>query len=461
MRFVNRQAELVILADKWQNKEAQFIVIYGKRRIGKTALCTHFAKGKPHIYYMCERITAEKQLQKFTELLAEYYRDDFLPEKGFKDWETVFKYIAAKQEKLLIIIDEYPYLVDTDESIPSTFQKAWDLHLTQSQVCLIILGSSISMMEQSALSYKSPLYGRRTGQLLIKPFSFKELNDYFPEKKFAEKLAIYTTAGGTPLYLNKFYQKDYWQVLEKEILSKGQPLYEEVEFLLREELKEPRNYFVILESISLGKHKLGEIINETGFDKGIVSRYLSILESLHITKREVPITEKMPEKSRKSLYLIDDNFVNFWFRFIFRNKSLLEEDKTAAVTAKIKKDLLELLARNYEKIASDIVKANIEKGRIPFKLNEFGRWWDKQAEIDLIGLNSENNEILFGEVKWSVKPVGINIYADLKNKARLVEWGKKGRREHYCLFSKSGFTEDMKKMAKQEKVYLFHEDRLV
>lgn len=154
---------------------------------------------------------------------------------------------------------------------------------------------------------------------------------------------------------------------------------------------------------------MGEIINETGFDKGIVSRYLSILERLHITRKEIPVTEKMPEKSRKGFYLIDDNFFNFWFRFVFRNKLLLEGEKVEPVLSKVEKELAELLARDYEKIARDIIQDTRWRKRMPAKFNEFGRWWDKNGEIDLVGLNSETNEILFGEVKWSSQPVGIAI----------------------------------------------------
>lgn len=461
MRFVNRKTELGLLTEKWSKSGSQLVIIYGKRRVGKTELCLQFAKNKPHIYYVGEKIPKQNQLQKFTEILKEYFKDEFLPPEGFRDWETVFKYIAGKKEKMLIIIDEFPYLVETDESVPSTFQKAWDLHLAKSNVYLIILGSSISMMEQTTLSSRAPLYGRRTGQLSVKPFSFMELHDFFPEKTFEEKLAIYSTVGGTPLYLNKFYQRDYFTVVQEEILSKGESLYEEVEFLLREELKEPRNYFAILESLALGKHKIGEIINGTGFDKGMVSRYLSILGSLHITRKEVPITEKIPEKSRKGFYTIDDNFFTFWFRFVFRNRSLLEEGKIEVVKEKIKNNLGELMSRNYERIAPEIIQDNIHKGVLFPSFNTFGRWWDKNGEIDVVALNDQTNEILFGEVKWSGKPVGIDIYKDLRAKAAQVEWGKNGRKEYYCLFSKNGFTEEMKNIAKKENIFLFREDRLV
>jgi AAA+ ATPase superfamily predicted ATPase len=221
------------------------------------------------------------------------------------------------------------------------------------------------MMERTALHYKAPLYGRRTGQLLVQPFKFKELRKLFPKASFEERLTIYSMVGGTPLYLNKFREGVPVEVMKSEILKKGEPLYEEVEFLLREELNEPRNYFVILEAISLGKHKLSELINETGLDKGTVSRYIAILEDLGITKKEIPVTEKIPEKSLKGIYRIEDNFFNFWFRFVFRNRSLLEENKIDEVASKIKAALPELLARNYERIAPEILAESISKYKMP------------------------------------------------------------------------------------------------
>ncbi|MEA3369470.1 MAG: ATP-binding protein [Candidatus Ratteibacteria bacterium] len=461
MRFINRELELEFLNEKWDVHKAQLIIIYGKRRVGKTEVSIRFVKNKPHIYFLCERIAARNQLRKFTDTIAEYFKDEFLPEEGFKDWETAFKYIANRREKIGIIIDEFPYLAESDKAIPSTFQKAWDLYLKKSKIYMLLLGSSISMMEKTALFYKAPLYGRRTGQFLIKPFRFKEVKEVFPRKAFDEILSVYSIVGGTPLYLNKFYHRDYLEVIKEEILRKGEPLYEEVEFLLREKLKEPRNYFVILEALSLGKHKLSEIINETGFDKGTTSRYISILENLQITKKEIPVTEKIPEKSRKGIYMLDDNFFNFWFRFVFRNRSLLEENRINEVTIRIKKALPELLSRNYEKISGEIFLNAILNNQIHLKFETYGRWWNKDAEIDLVALNSLANEILFGEVKWSNKPIGTNIYEDLREKSQKVEWGKKNRKEYFSLFSKAGFTPEMKKIAKKENVYLFHKDKLI
>jgi AAA+ ATPase superfamily predicted ATPase len=316
------------------------------------------------------------------------------------------------------------------------------------------------MMERTTLHYKAPLYGRRTGQLFISPFKFKELKKIFPKANFEKRLAIYSVVGGTPSYLNRYDDSDYLETVKNQILKKGEPLYEEVEFLLREELREPRNYFVILEALSLGKHKLSELINETGFDKGTVSRYLGILEDLGITKKEIPVTEKIPEKSRKGIYRIEDNFFNFWFRFVFRNRSLLEENRLNEVLRKIKESMPELLARNYERASQDILAGYVLGKKIPAQFEAYGRWWDRNGEIDLVALNHHTQEILFAEVKWSNKPIGTNIYEDLKAKAAKVDWGKKGRKEFFALFSRSGFTPDMLKQAREEKVLLFHNDQL-
>ena len=461
MNFINRETELKFLNGKWMQNEAQLVILYGKRRVGKTELCLQFVKDKPHLYFLCERIAAPNQLKKLSHAVGEYFKDEFISTSGFDDWETLFKYIARKNERMILIVDEFSYLAETDPAIGSIFQKGWDLYLKSSKIYLILLGSSISMMEKTVLFHKAPLYGRRTGQFLIKPFNFRQFKLAFPNRDFDEILAIYSMVGGTPFYWNRFKDKNYWDTIKEEILTKGEPLYEEVEFLLREELKEPRNYFVILEALSLGKHKLSEIINETGFDKGIVSRYLSILDSLQITEKEIPVTEKKPQKSRKGIYKIYDNFFHFWFQLIFRNKSLLEEGRIEEVLFMIKSAMTNLLSRNYEKIAGEILSDALLDGKSPFIPLSLGRWWDRRGEIDLVALNPRTNEILFGEVKWSLKPVGIDIYQDLKRKSQLVAWGKADRKEYFALFSKSGFTPDMKKLAKEQKVYLFEKDKLM
>lgn len=452
MKFYNRKNEIKALENWWIEKASHLVVIYGKRRVGKTALCLEFIKNKQNVYYLSEKLDAKIQLKKLSQQIGNFFKDDYTAKYGIEDWEQFFKYIASRKKKFVLIVDEFPYLIEAESAIPSIFQKGWDLYLSKSPIFLILCGSSIGMMEKHVLTYKAPLYGRRTGQILVKPFSFLDLEKLFPKHSFENRLLIYSIAGGTITYLKYFLkEKDIWQVVEQNILKKEQFLYQEVDFLLKEELREPRNYFSILLSLALGKRKLSEIINDTGFDKSTLSAYLAILNQLSIVEKEVPITEKIPEKSRKGLYQISDNFFQFWFRYILRYRRLLEQDRTKEVLKIIKLTVGELLSRNYEKVAQEILKKEFK-----MKFQYIGRWWHKDEEIDLVAINPETNEIIFGEIKWSNKKIGTNIYKDLKRKAQLVEWRKNKRKEYYILFSKSGFTESMIKLAKEEKIFLVH-----
>jgi uncharacterized protein len=456
MKFYNRKQELKAMNDWWHEEKSHLVIVYGKRRVGKTALSLEFAKGKPAIFYLAERLDPKLQLQKISQEVGVFFKDEYVAKYGFEEWEQFFKYIADKNEKIVIIIDEFPYLVDSDPAIPSIFQKGWDLYLSKSKAFLILCGSSIGMMEKHTLTHGAPLYGRRSGQILVKPFYFSDLEELFPNKSFEDRLMIFCTVGGTITYLKNFLvKKGFWKIIENTILSKEQFMYEEVEFLLREELREPRNYFSILLALSLGKRKTSEIINYTGFDKATVSSYLSILQQLLIVEKEIPVTEKFPEKSRKGLYKISDNFFEFWFRYVFRNKKLIEEGNSKEVISIIKNSSTEFVSRNYEEVSREWARRNIKKN-----FQYIGNWWDKNEEIDLVGINSETKEIIFGECKWSNKKVGTNILVELKEKALKVQWNNGRRKEYFILFSKSGFTPDMKKLAKKESnVILVEKDK--
>ena len=460
--FVGREYELDFLSNRWKRKGPELIVIYGRRRVGKTELLLQFCRDKPHIYILADRLPDELQLRRVSHVVGEFFHDQLLNRRGFGEWEDLFRYLAEKKKRLIFIVDEFPYLVEGEPAIPSLFQKGWDLFLKGSPVFLILCGSSVSMMEETTLLYKAPLFGRRTGQILLKPFEFYEFEEIFPEMDFETRLMVYSIVGGTIAYLNHFRgKKNIWKTLKNTLLEKGHFLYQEAEFLLREELKEPRNYFAILMALSLGKTRLSEILNETGFDKGTASRYLSILNDLDMTIREIPVTEKMPEKSRRGLYLIQDMYLRFWFRFIFANRQQLEEGSKDFVIRQIKSELPKILSFSYERVSPSILRSVLSKGKLPHTFQSFGRWWNKEEEIDLVALNPEKNEILFGEAKWSNRPIGVDIYKNLKEKSKKVSWREKGRKEHFCLFSRRGYTQEMRKTATQERVLLFHEDRLL
>lgn len=458
MKFINRQKELKFLEDKWLEPGAQLIVLWGKRRVGKTELIKQFISNKPNIYFLSESTSDKEQLRKFSYAIGEFFKEMLLQTRGFADWEEAFRYLSAKKEKIVVVIDEFPYLISSNSGITTILQKSWDEYISKSNLFLVLLGSSISMMETEVLGYRAPLYGRRTGQWQMNPMTFNEVSYFRNDRTFEDRLMHYSVAGGIPAYWLRFFKdKDFYYNIKECLLRKGQFLYDEVEFILREELREPRYYFALLQSIAQGKRKLSEIVNATGLPQPVANKYLGVLSDLRIVERELSVTEEKPLKSKRGLYKISDEFFDFWFKFIFPHRAALELDRAEDVIIRIKNGMQQHLSVVYEKVSRNTLWQYMDSF---FPFTAVGKWWDKNEEIDIVAINPQLNSILFGEVKWSNKLVGIDVYENLKEKAQKVLWGKKGRKEFFCLFSKKGFTETMLKIARQEGIKLFVEDRM-
>lgn len=461
MKFINRAKEFAILNEKWELNSSQFFVIYGKRRVGKTELVKQFIKNKPAIYFLADKRNYIDQLKELGRVVGNHFKDVALSKRGFQDWLEFFEYISARKDNPLVIaIDEYPYLVETDSAISSVFQKGWDQYLKGSKIFFILLGSSIAMMESETLIHKAPLFGRRTGQILVNPMDFANSWKFFPKKNFEEFLSLYSITDGMPLYLLQMEEeKPLKENIEKKIFSHTEFLHNEVEFMLKEELREPKNYLAILKAISWGKRKFGEIVNETGLQKNIITKYLMILERLRLIEKEFPVTEKNPQKSRKGLYRISDNFFRFWFQYVFPFKSDLELGRVKYVLEQFDQKFKVLEAVVYENVCRELI-FKFERKLFPF--DKVGKWWEKEKEIDLVALSEKESKIVFGECKWSSKQVGTNILRDLEEKASSVQWKRGQRKNYFVLFSKSGFTEEMKKIAKErQNVLLVEKDKLV
>ncbi|MBM4270542.1 MAG: ATP-binding protein [Deltaproteobacteria bacterium] len=456
MKFVNREQEMDILLRLYDKGFFQFIPIYGRRRVGKTRLVQEFIRAKPAIYFLADTASETEQLKNLGREVGDYYGDHILMTSGFRDWLQMFRYLAEKSgtQRLIFVVDEFPYLVNANNAISSIFQKGIDEIWKDTSIFLILMGSSIGMMEREVLFAKAPLYGRRTGSLEIREMPFAALNAFFPTLDFESRTALYGVFGAIPAYLEKVNESaDILGNIRQAILDRGSFLYSEVDFLLREELREPRNYFVILRAIAQGKRKLSEIMNDTGFDKAYLSRYLDILRTLRLIDKEIPVTEKYPEKSRLGLYRLHDRFFTFWFRYIFPYRGRLEIGQTDFVMNAIEKTFPQYLSGVYEEICRELCLALQKDGMINFET--IGRWWSKNEEIDLVALDETDRCLYLGECKWSEKPVGTDIYEDLARKAALIDWRAGRRKERFLLFSKSGFTEQMHERAVKDNVILF------
>ena len=458
MAFIDRDRELSFLEERWREPKGQFVVLWGKRRVGKTELVKKFVSDKPHVYFLAESTSEKEQLHRFSQTVGRFFKEPLLTTRGFAGWEESFQYIREKNKRFVLAIDEFPYLMGSNPAIAGLFQKAWDEFWSGGPIFLILLGSSMAMMENEVLGYRSPLYGRRTGQWRVDPMSFSAASQFRKGKAFTDRLAHFSVAGGIPAYWLQFdSKKDFTENLKSHVLRKGAMLYDEVEFILREELREPRYYFALLQAIAQGKRKLSEIVNTTGLSQPVANKYLGVLGDLGTVEREIPVTEEKPLKSKKGLYRITEPFFHFWFSFIFPKRGELEMDRAEEVLQTIRQPLLHHFAGAYERVAIETLWRQMQT---LFPFSTVGRWWDRNEEIDIVGLNRDLDSILFGEVKWSQKLIGTNVFEALQEKSRKVEWGSKQRKEFFCLFSKGGFTQAMIKKARQEGIILFKGDEL-
>ncbi len=446
-KFINRREELEFLERTFREEGLKVVILYGRRRVGKTELINQFCRDKPHIYFIADKRGTSINAKEFAVKSAGYF-NDVVPE--VRNFDDAFNYILkrAGSRKIIVAIDEFSYLVEKDDSIPSVFQRMVDEHLKGMNIYLILSGSSISMMEEGVLSYKSPLYGRRTGQWKITPLRFSDSWLFLPEYSLEEFIEAFSVVGNIPAYLVQFDDSiDVYRNIENRILRKGSPLYEEIEFILREELREPSVYMSIIEAIANGMTRVTEIANRCYMD----AKDIRILQRLHLVHRLVPVTERKT-KTKKAVYHVSDNFFRFWFRFVYPNRSDVEGGEIDSVLSKIKAGFDPYVGRIFEQVCREFLLELNRRADLPFHFTKIGNWWGyyreqgirREIEIDTIALNEDTKDILFTECRWSNKPVGIKTYRELKEKSERVNWFNDERREYFAIFSKSGFKPELK-----------------
>ncbi|MCD6207369.1 MAG: ATP-binding protein [Methanosarcinales archaeon] len=441
-KFVNREDELKFLESRYQSSSPEFIVIYGRRRVGKTELMLKFLDNKNGVYFLASKEGDRQNIKDFSQTAGRVLTDEYFGQIEFPDWFTLFESLfkhrkfcdLAEHDKFVLIIDEFPYLIHSNRAIPSVFQKIWELCMKKENIMLVLSGSSVSVMESDVLGYKSPLYGRRTGQWQLDPLDFKHLGGFLPYSK-EDLVMLWSIVGGIPEYLLKFDANlSLWDNVRNNVIQKGTYLYEEVEYLLNEEFREPKNYKLIFKAIALGYNRLGEICNYTGLNKSMVSKYLDVLNKLHIVREEIPVTAS--PKFKRRLYFIHEPFFNFWFRFIYSNRIDLEANRQNEVLAMIKKDFPAYCGLMFEVLVTELIMGKQILRDHPF--TKIGRWWHKDKEIDVVALNYDTKEILFVECKWSIlsSSNASEILEKLKEKSKYVEWNNGRRKEYFGIIAK-------------------------
>nr|WP_302082888.1 ATP-binding protein [Salinibaculum sp. KK48] len=337
-------------------------------------------------------------------------------------------------------MDEFSYLVEADETVTSVFQTVVDEILDETEISLVLLGSSISMMEEGVLSYESPLYGRRTGQWRLEPMTLGQAAAFFPEYDPKALVQTYSVVGGIPAYLEQFDpEANLLANIEQHVLSKGAFLYEEPEFLLRQELREPATYMAILEAIASGASRVTEIANEIDKQANSLSRYLSNLERLAIIEKETPVTDP----DGRGVYRLTDQYLRFWFRYVSPNRATLEQGHTTPVRESIADTFPTHVSWTFE----DVCRQAVRTPTFPVECSRVGRWWYNNMEVDIAGVNEQTETLLLGECKWTNDTVGPGLLSELERVEPEVRWRDSDRSVSYALFAKRGFSDELRTLA--------------
>ena len=388
----------------------------------------------------------------FKEKAADFTGNELLRQFDAKNWDVLFQTIMQTpfQEKPIVVMDEFQYIGKSNPAFPSMFQRIWEEQLKDRPVMVILCGSLISMMESQTLSYCSPLYGRRTAQIRLKQIPFRYYHEFFLDKSPRELVEYYSVTGGVPKYIELFSESDdIYHAIQKNILNRSGYLYDEPHFLLQQEVSEIGNYFSIIRAIAAGNSKLSAISTVLEVKSTSLTKYLKTLIDLDILEREVPVTEENPEKSKKGLYKIKDNYLRFWFAFIYPNMSFIESGNSAIVLNKIRKSMVSShTAFVYEDVCREQMWNLNANDAWPFHFSKLGRWWDSRNEIDIAATDPDGSNLILGECKFWQEPVGSNILYALEQKAATVEWRKDRRHTWLILFSVAGFTDELKEIAK-------------
>ena len=458
--FINREKEFEYLNEEYKKGDFRFISVVGRRRLGKTRLIREYLEDKTDFCYLLVPELNDEEVR--LEIAANFHDKFGLNLLGIPSWNELFEKLFQLSEKkrLILIFDEFQRFFNINKSIFSYLQKQIDNYAVGSKLFLVVSGSSIGMMHR-IFDYAAPLYGRRTGQLSFEPFKFYALKEWFPDLSPVERVHIYAIYGGTPKYLEEVENKNLADSLKK-ILSRTSLLYSEPETLLKTEVQDSNTYFNIMKVIAAGTTTPSDIATASGIKPTSIDYFLNVLRNdLDLVSRENPVCERKPTK--KSIYMIKDNFFKFWFRFLYPNYSELELGNSDIVLSKIESELDRFTGPAFEEIAKQFLIDLNRRGNLPFTFGKIGKQWGKfqgengknTYEIDLVALNEGTKEILFCECKWQKQPVGTEVFQELLEKAKHVDWYREERKEYFSVMAREGFTEEARKFAEGKGMLLF------
>ena len=454
--FYCRENELRDTNRRYKKGEFECLIVYGRRRVGKTALINEFCKDKPTVFFSALNASDKENLEALSKAIYEKDHPGMESAPVFQSFEAALDQITrmAEKERLVFVIDEYPYLAKANKSISSRLQHIIDHTWKNGQLYLILCGSSMSFMEYQVLGYESPLYGRRTGQYKIQALTYKEITAFNPTLTPEKQSLVYGITGGVPHYINKLdVYEDVDEALKDNLFNTSSYLFEEPENLLKQELREPAIYNSVITAIAGGASHANEIATKVGVESAVCAKYLKVLLDLGIIKKETPITEK---PGKKTIYTIGDNFFRFWYRFVPQNTSAISAGRIEQIYEPvIKRHLSDYMGLVFEQMCREYLLRYAND--LPIILSDVGQWWGtdskakKEVQIDIVGSPVEGDEYIIGSCKYRNTTIGVDEFELIKHYADVFG---KGKKYHFYIFSKSGFTKDLQELGDKGDVKL-------
>ncbi|MCC8151831.1 MAG: ATP-binding protein [Lachnospiraceae bacterium] len=450
--MISREQELEQLKRLNDSNQFEFLVMYGRRRVGKTTILQEFSRNHDVIFYSAQEKNDSLNLHDFSKTLQLHFDKQFIA--PFPSWEDALTYITDKStgRKTTLIIDEFPFMAGPNPSIKSMLQHEIDHHWSNRNLFLILCGSSVSFMLNDIMGYESPLYGRATSSMEVLPFDYLDSARFFPDYSPEEKLIAYGILGGIPRYLKEFSDEHSIQEnIETRILENGAFLSDEPQMFLRMELREPNVYNSILEAVSRGYNKISKIADCIREDRGKCGKYISTLQTIRLIEKQVPCGE--PETGEKTIYSLTDNFYRFWYRHIFTNKSYYELLGAPDAATEIMENISDFMGLAFENICKQYLIRQAKLKKLPFTPAYIGKWWGNnpviraQDDVDLLALDKKKTEGIFCECKFTNRPMPMEEYDDLITATQAFPENMK---KHLLFISKNGFTAPVKKRADEE-----------
>jgi AAA+ ATPase superfamily predicted ATPase len=458
-KFINREREIAVLNKLVAKPHAQFVMVHGRRRVGKTTLLTTWAgqTDLPTFYWVAKRESQAALLANFAQHVWAWEHQQDQPEVDLRpaDWDAALTMLAKAigNRNCIVIIDELPYLLESDPAFASYLQAAWDRRFQNTKSKIFVSGSHVGMMTR-LLEYQAPLYGRFTMQLPVQPLAFPDIEKFLPHYDVHKRLAVYSILGGVPAYLERWQSSDSLQANIERLFLQRTGWFRNEPMVLVSDLtqRETESYESILRAIAAGKHTRDDISSTAVIPSTSLSHYLIRLIDLGLIERRIPATVPIEKRqtSRHSRYHLRDSYLRFYYRFVDPNLHLIEQGLSNRLWANMTQQFRAFVAATFEDLCRTWTLAQAQNGRLPFEPEMIGSHWSPDAQVDVVAIDWQSKQILLGEAKWGEGKVGREVVRELIEKTpKVVPGSKEDWAVHYVLFAREGFTESAREEAKK------------